>query len=199
VQGGIPPMPQQQLPHVDAGFYGAIGQKVAVPVVVTKTVDLQGQYGSIRLHLFKAPATGHVFMWRASSERLDVGDAVVLTGTVKKHELYRGVSQTILSRCKAQPQMTTTQTTTTQTTEWFEQPWACGHRDPAYVNKNVQECAVCGVLRFAPGYEPPTEPPRLCHSCESNPHVKGCPYVEYLGAIVPEPKHQPTLAEEVGF
>lgn len=27
-----------------------------------------------------------------------------------------------------------------------------------------------------------------CHSCESNPHVAGCPYVEFLGAPMQEPE-----------
>lgn len=31
----------------------------------------------------------------------------------------------------------------------------------------------------------------VCHSCESNPHVDGCPYVEYLVEVVDDTKPEP--------
>ena len=42
---------------------------------------------------------------------------------------------------------------------WFEQPWTCGHNDPIYKNRDMQECAICGLLRGDPEYFIPAQPP----------------------------------------
>lgn len=48
--------------------------------------------------------TGHVFVWFKSGESdLKQGDRVALSGTVKKHDTYRGVPQTVLNYCTATP------------------------------------------------------------------------------------------------
>jgi hypothetical protein len=46
---------------------------------------------------------GHVFKWFSSSRALGdevTGKPVVIKGTVKGHELYNEVKQTMLTRCK---------------------------------------------------------------------------------------------------
>jgi len=44
---------------------------------------------------------GNVFTWFTSTEPdLEVGNSYVLKGTVKNHDDYKGIKQTILSRCK---------------------------------------------------------------------------------------------------
>lgn len=84
----------------DQGHMGLPGDRLALLVQVVKAVDLApGQYGVARLTIMRN-VTGHVFVWRASRERLDVGEIVTLEGTVKRHDTYRNVSQTVLSRCK---------------------------------------------------------------------------------------------------
>jgi hypothetical protein len=60
-------------------------------------------YGYTTLLKFVAPS-GAVLVWKSSSTELsrsDVGKKYMLTGTVKKHEEYKGCKQTIVSRCKA--------------------------------------------------------------------------------------------------
>jgi len=87
-------------PTVDAGHVGVVDGRLSVLVQVVKALDLEpGAYGVARLHVLRSTA-GHVFVWRASRERLDVGDVVTLDGTVKRHDEYRGVSQTVLTRCR---------------------------------------------------------------------------------------------------
>lgn len=48
---------------------------------------------------------GHVLKWftsRGIGARVERGESLLLTGTVKEHTIYKGVRQTVLSRCKAQ-------------------------------------------------------------------------------------------------
>jgi len=86
-------------PTPDAGYLGVVGGTLTVMARVGKIVDLQGQYGTTRLTIMR-DADGHVIVWRAANERLEVGEHVTITGKVKTHEAYRGVSQTVLTRCK---------------------------------------------------------------------------------------------------
>lgn len=37
-----------------------------------------------------------------------------------------------------------------QTFNWFDAPWACGHRDPVFVDSFTQRCALCHAKRFDP-------------------------------------------------
>lgn len=83
----------------DFGFVGTVGQTLTVSLEITKTVDFNGAYGETRLHIMK-DADGHVFTWYASTTRYETGSTVRLTGKVKTHTVYKGVSQTVLARCK---------------------------------------------------------------------------------------------------
>ena len=49
-------------------------------------------------------AAGNVILWGSSNQiALDVGETVMLTGTVKKHSVFREVKQTEVLRCKIEP------------------------------------------------------------------------------------------------
>jgi hypothetical protein len=44
--------------------------------------------------------SGNVITWYASrTQKIDLNDQVLLTGTVKKLETWEGINQTVLSRC----------------------------------------------------------------------------------------------------
>ena len=44
---------------------------------------------------------GNIFIWKTGYvDDIEAGTELVLTGTVKKHELYRDAKQTVLTRCK---------------------------------------------------------------------------------------------------
>lgn len=83
----------------DHGHVGKVGGKLTVRVTVSKVSDFTGAYGATRCHTMH-DSEGHVFTWFASSARYDVGTVLTLVGTVKKHDSYKGVSQTVLTRCK---------------------------------------------------------------------------------------------------
>jgi hypothetical protein len=78
---------------------GTVGEKLVVTVTVEKVIDLEGQYGVTHLHKMVDEA-GNVVTWKASNERLDVGKTLTLLGTVKSHGEFKGVAETVLTRCK---------------------------------------------------------------------------------------------------
>lgn len=69
-------------------------------VKVTKVQYLDGDYGMTTL-LVMRDVEGHVLKWFASGAKpVEVGDEIVIDGTVKAHEEYSGTKQTVLTRCK---------------------------------------------------------------------------------------------------
>jgi hypothetical protein len=83
----------------DHGHVGKVGEKLTVRVTISKVSDFTGGFGPTRCHTM-VDADGHVFTWFASEARYEVGQVVTLVGKVKKHDAYKGVSQTVLTRCK---------------------------------------------------------------------------------------------------
>lgn len=77
--------------------------KVTIAGVVTTALTLDGYMpGSTKLMLVVDDGL-HViktFTTAAWSDDVDKGDKVTLVGTVKSHDEYRGVKQTVLTRCK---------------------------------------------------------------------------------------------------
>ena len=72
-----------------------------VTFVSSRTIE--SYYGTFILYTFKMGE--NVLTWFCSGAGLDEdiekGDTILLTGTVKKHQIYNGVKQTVLNRCKA--------------------------------------------------------------------------------------------------
>jgi len=80
---------------------GTVGGKLAnLILTVEKVVDLESEWGASHLHIMRDEA-GNSYKWFATSERLDPGDVRRVSGTVKKHEEYKGVKATLLTRCGA--------------------------------------------------------------------------------------------------
>lgn len=69
------------------------------PLTVTKVVTLDGYYGASYLHIMQ-DESGNVFVWISSKYQYEIGDKVQGKGTVKEHKEYRGVKQTVLTRCQ---------------------------------------------------------------------------------------------------
>lgn len=95
-----------------SSFVGTVGtrDKLTLTLVFTRDIEHEGYaYGSgtvTHLYKFKDEA-GNVVTWFASNvyfnpttqQDINIGDTVVLVGTVKKHEEYQGVKQTVITRC----------------------------------------------------------------------------------------------------
>jgi hypothetical protein len=88
-------------PVLDA-HVGTVGKRETFAVVLDFVTGYDTEYGYTTVLKFRTPE-GACLVWKASSTELgrgDVGKAFALTGTVKKHDDYKGAKQTMLSRCK---------------------------------------------------------------------------------------------------
>lgn len=81
-------------------FQGEVGQKITFTVKEFKCVSAyEGMYGEMS-YLFKfVDNDGNVYMWSASKDLKDE-EIESVTGTVKKHETYKDLKQTWVTRCK---------------------------------------------------------------------------------------------------
>lgn len=84
---------------VPSEFFGAVGdKKVELELTVFNVFAYEGNYGVNYTNIMK-DADSRVFIWKTTKD-LGKGNAVKLVGTIKDHEEYRNVKQTILTRCK---------------------------------------------------------------------------------------------------
>lgn len=88
-------------------YFGEIGDKVELQLTYVHTTSWENAYGGwlnhpsvTNLHTFK-DAAGNIFTWKTASY-IDVEYGTVLTvkGTIKDHTEYKGIKQTVLTRCK---------------------------------------------------------------------------------------------------
>ncbi len=89
-------------------YIGEIGERLRdLSLTVTFETRIETDFGASKLVKF-VDADGNEFGTFGSGNSvwiLEKGDEVILTGTVKKHETYKEIKQTMLSRCKvAEPE-----------------------------------------------------------------------------------------------
>lgn len=81
-----------------SGYVGQIGKRLTVTTasaaLVTSWVN---RYGMTFLYRF-TDGDGNVFIWK-SSRMVEINDGVTIRGTVKEHSEYRGIKQTVMTRC----------------------------------------------------------------------------------------------------
>ena len=94
-------------------FVGNVGDKLTIDIATVKLVNIyDGYYGSTWRYQI-VDAHGNVFMWDASSPMWDMvcvedspkGDVIEglplqIKGTIKKHDEFRNIKQTWLTRCR---------------------------------------------------------------------------------------------------
>jgi hypothetical protein len=88
---------------VDASseYVGNIGDKFEGEVEVTNVfVSNAGYYGPSMIIGMKDEAGNKLVWFSSSMPDVERGDKMHIKGTIKKHEEYRGVRQTALTRCK---------------------------------------------------------------------------------------------------
>ena len=92
----------ETIPKSNSEFIGEIKQRLRdLHVILTGCRTIETYYGISLVYTFKMG--DNVLTWFCSGKGIDpdieVGDAVLLTGTVKEHKIYNGVKQTYLNRC----------------------------------------------------------------------------------------------------
>ena len=85
-------------------FFGELGQKVELTLALDRRSFFDTQWGSTAIYAF-TDAEGHHFIWKTASwpdalTKVNEGDSIVLKGTIKEHNEYKGCKQTVLTRCK---------------------------------------------------------------------------------------------------
>jgi hypothetical protein len=80
---------------------GMVGEKIEIDVKIVDTKLIGTMYGTSRLYKFK-DSNGNSISWFCSGRDLEaeVGDEIRIKGTVKKHDEYNGIKQTLLNRVK---------------------------------------------------------------------------------------------------
>ena len=80
-------------------FQGEIGDRIERAVTVTKAIPVDGYYGASTMHVF-TDDDENVYVWTTAAKTLEVGKSYLLKGTIKELKTYKGVKQTVLTRCK---------------------------------------------------------------------------------------------------
>lgn len=88
---------------------GTVGEKLEVVVTYTHTSSWENSYGGwlnhasvTNLHTFK-DEHGNVFTWKTDKYiEAEYGTKMTLKGTVKSHDEYKGIKQTVMTRCKVE-------------------------------------------------------------------------------------------------
>ena len=84
----------------NSNHIGNIKDRLTVKATVEQIRWFTGSYGETQILKFR-DTDGNALTWFSSREQnVKVGDTVNLTGTVKKHDEYRGEAQTVLTRCR---------------------------------------------------------------------------------------------------
>lgn len=86
----------------ESHYVGEVGKReVFSGLTCTKVISLDTDFGT--LHINKLlDAAGNIIVWKTGSHRLAEGETYTGKCTVKKHDAYKGIKQTIVSRCALQ-------------------------------------------------------------------------------------------------
>ena len=92
----------EAMPKSNSEFIGEVKQRLRdLHVILTGCRTIETYYGISLVYTFKMG--DNILTWFCSGKGIDpdieVGEAVLLTGTVKDHKIYNGVKQTYLNRC----------------------------------------------------------------------------------------------------
>ena len=103
--------------NAEVEYYGAVGDKFELTLTFDKSFCFEGAYGFTYIHLFHDDE-GHQFKWSSSNGtykveydktadfggieycEFEIGHKYLMRGTVKAHNEYKGVKQTVITRCK---------------------------------------------------------------------------------------------------
>jgi len=113
-------------------FFGEVGKREVFTLTVLKVIDLQSDFGASHLHRF-VDQKGNIATWFSSSQSLEIGKTYQIKGTVKKHEEYKGIKQTMLTRCSIE-------------TEWYC-PVRHYNEDGIVCGAETGETTTCGIAK----------------------------------------------------
>ena len=81
-------------------YQGKIGERLDLVLTVKKRLEYQGFHHLDTLHItIMEDEDGNVYVWKTSAKSLDEGETYKVRGTIKAHNEYKEIKQTILTRC----------------------------------------------------------------------------------------------------
>ena len=81
-------------------YAGSVGDKITTEATIECVTGFDGYYGYMYVYNFK-DVHGHMLVWFTSKDLgVDMGDKICISGTIKKLNEYKGIKQTVLTRCK---------------------------------------------------------------------------------------------------
>ena len=83
-------------------YQGEIKERLTdLRLTVVKRLEYEGYMPDDVLHITIMEDEDHnVYVWKTSAKKLSEGETYLITGTVKAHNEYKEIKQTILTRCK---------------------------------------------------------------------------------------------------
>lgn len=86
-------------PESHSEYVGEIKERLRdMQVTLMNVRSFEGFYGTSFIYTFSYGE--NILIWMTSScKNIEIGDKILLTGTVKDHKLYKNIKQTVLSRC----------------------------------------------------------------------------------------------------
>ena len=83
----------------ESTYLGSVGEKISVNFVSGREATCcETQFGLLHIYEFK-DANGNTVVWKSSSSK-DIPESGMVVGTVKAHEEYNGIKQTVILRAK---------------------------------------------------------------------------------------------------
>ena len=92
---------QQAFPPATTNFLGEVGERLRdIKVTYISCYGYDTRFGYSQSFRFETE-DGDIIRWvTGTPQKLEVGDKIYLTGTVKEHKTYNGENITVLTRCK---------------------------------------------------------------------------------------------------
>jgi hypothetical protein len=79
-------------------YVGSIGERLDIVVTVTTSETTAAFRGTSTFHVFQDDK-GNAFSWTTSAKTWEVGEKKHIRGTIKSHEVIKGIKTTVLTRC----------------------------------------------------------------------------------------------------
>ena len=88
-------------PESNSEWVGEVGERLKkIPVTLLSVHGFDGHYGFSQVVKFEDEKE-NIYTWFTAVEiKIEPGEQCLLTGTVKKHDEYKGEKTTVLTRCK---------------------------------------------------------------------------------------------------
>lgn len=79
-------------------WVGEVGQRLDLIVKITQNKVIDNGYSSSTMHTME-DLLGNVYVWFTAAKSWQEGTTMHIRGTVKDHNIYKNVKQTVLTRC----------------------------------------------------------------------------------------------------